>query len=283
MLTNRKALFFDIDGTLLSEITGEIPASAVRALREASEKGHLTFINTGRTVCSIPTELKQLPIAGFACGCGTYISYGNEVLLARSIPHERGREIIKVITESGGAPILEGQEDCYFPERMTRFEGVESTRRYFKQMGIGIETYLEKDNFDYDKLVFYTDAKTDKERIIANLERDMVLMGRGSGFYEAAPKAYSKATAIEFVLQHFGIALDNAYVFGDSSNDLSMFQYVPHAIAMERHDRILDPYTEYLTKAVEQDGIAVAMRHYNIIMNRGFLGAGERDPFYTYI
>lgn len=265
MMTNRKALFFDIDGTLLSEITGEIPASAVKALREASERGHLTFINTGRTICSIPPELKQLPIGGFACGCGTYISFGNEVLLSRSIPHERGRDIIRVITKSGAAPILEGQEDCYFPSRMTRFEGVESTRRYFKQMGIGIEAYLEKDNFEYDKLVFYTDEKTDKECIFADLEQDMVLMGRGNGFYEAAPKEYTKATAIAFILQHFGIALDHAYVFGDSNNDLPMFQYVPHAIAMERHDRVLDPYTEFLTKAVEQDGVLYAMKHYNII------------------
>ncbi len=44
-----KALFFDIDGTLLSEITKEIPQSALDALKKTAEKGNLTFINTGRT------------------------------------------------------------------------------------------------------------------------------------------------------------------------------------------------------------------------------------------
>ena len=48
-----KALFFDIDGTLLSEITKEIPQSALDALKKTAEKGNLTFINTGRR--SYPT------------------------------------------------------------------------------------------------------------------------------------------------------------------------------------------------------------------------------------
>lgn len=88
----KKALFFDIDGTLLSEVTGQVPESAIEALKQAQECGHLTFINTGRTICSIPGELKQLPFNGFICGCGTYISYQDEVIFSKSIPHERGRD-----------------------------------------------------------------------------------------------------------------------------------------------------------------------------------------------
>lgn len=50
---NRAALFFDIDGTVLSEITKEIPASTVDALKRAHDAGHFLFINTGRTYCSV--------------------------------------------------------------------------------------------------------------------------------------------------------------------------------------------------------------------------------------
>ena len=39
-----KALFFDIDGTLLSEKTRQIPESAKEALKEARRRGHLVFI-----------------------------------------------------------------------------------------------------------------------------------------------------------------------------------------------------------------------------------------------
>ena len=38
---NRAALFFDIDGTVLSEITKEIPASTVDALKRAHDAAKL--------------------------------------------------------------------------------------------------------------------------------------------------------------------------------------------------------------------------------------------------
>ena len=43
-----KALFFDIDGTLVSFTTHRIPASAIEALEAAKAKGMRIFIATGR-------------------------------------------------------------------------------------------------------------------------------------------------------------------------------------------------------------------------------------------
>ena len=37
------------------------------------------------------------------------------------------------------------------------------------------------------------------------------------------------------------------------------------AIALGKHDEILDPYTEYVTDTVERDGVAKAMEHYGLI------------------
>lgn len=256
---NKKAFFFDIDGTLLSEITGQVPESAVRALHQAQEQGHLTFINTGRTICNLPEELKKIPFSGYLCGCGTYISYGDEVLFSRSIPHERGRELISLMKEVNAVPILEGVEDCYFPGRQSRFEVLESVRRYFRNMGIGIEAFIEEDKFDYDKFVVFTDWQTDQERLFSELKKDMDIMVRREGFAEIVPKEYSKATAIQYILEHFEIKLEDAYVFGDSCNDLSMFEYVPHSVAMGVHDEMLKPHTWYVTGTVEEHGVAHAM------------------------
>ena len=86
MSTNKKALFFDIDGTILSEITGKIPESASAALQKAHDLGHLLFINTGRTICCLPPMICQLPFSGYLCGCGSYIVYNDEVLTSTQIP-----------------------------------------------------------------------------------------------------------------------------------------------------------------------------------------------------
>ena len=50
---NRKALFFDVDGTLFSETRRMVPESAKRALRLTREKGNLVFINSGRVFSNL--------------------------------------------------------------------------------------------------------------------------------------------------------------------------------------------------------------------------------------
>ena len=78
-------LFFDIDGTLLSNDTHQIPESALNAIAAAQKNGHLAFINTGRTFRTMPAFLKDLGFDGFLCGCGTRIVCHGETLLAHSL------------------------------------------------------------------------------------------------------------------------------------------------------------------------------------------------------
>ena len=80
---NRKALFFDIDGTLFSEIERQVPQSAVLALKKTRQCGNLVFINTGRTVCQTAGIQMEVESDGLLCGCGTYITTGNEVIYDR--------------------------------------------------------------------------------------------------------------------------------------------------------------------------------------------------------
>ena len=75
----------------------------------------------------------------------------------------------------------------------------------------------------------------------------------------------SKGTAVDYALKQFQLEKEDAYVFGDSSNDLTMFRCGAHTIALGKHDEILDPYTEYVTDTVERDGVAKAMEHYGLI------------------
>ena len=85
--------------------------------------------------------------------------------------------------------------------------------------------------------------------------RDFEVIDRGGGFYECVPMGHSKASAIEWILKQYGIALEDAWVFGDSMNDLSMFQYVPNAVVMGKHDAGLESYATFTAKTVEEDGI----------------------------
>ena len=106
-------LFFDIDGTLLSNDTHQIPESALNAIAAAQKNGHLAFINTGRTFRTMPAFLKDLGFDGFLCGCGTRIVCHGETLLAHSLSEEERSRIIDLIKEWQIEAFLEGSEDVY--------------------------------------------------------------------------------------------------------------------------------------------------------------------------
>ena len=94
-----KALFFDIDGTLVSFATHQIPASTVEALRKAKEKGVKIFISTGRPP-SIITNLGQIEglIDGYITANGAYCFVGKETV---SLHPMRRKEVETIL------------EDCY--------------------------------------------------------------------------------------------------------------------------------------------------------------------------
>ena len=49
------------------------------------------------------------------------------------------------------------------------------------------------------------------------------------------------------------------------SNDLTMFEYAENAVLMGRHDKVLEPYATFVTKSVEEDGIAWAMQELGLV------------------
>lgn len=261
----KKIFFFDIDGTLLSEITGEVPESAVYVLAELKKRGHLTFINTGRMFCSVPDLIKELPVTGYICGCGTEILYEGDTIFLKQIPEERFREIADVIWKCDGDVVLEGVKDCYFSENTSRFDKMEQLRHAFVELGMGLTCNIQDKECECSKYCFFADEKTNLDGIMEDLSKDMDVMYRGNDFYEVSPHPCSKASGIDLVLRHFGFSKEQAYVFGDSSNDLSMFKVVQHAIAMGKHDKILEPFTEFITKTVEEDGILYALKQYGIL------------------
>ena len=74
----RKALFFDIDGTIWDDDRW-IPDSTREAFRKMKERGHYLFISSGRTRVFIPDrELMPLGFDGILAGCGTYGEFRDE-------------------------------------------------------------------------------------------------------------------------------------------------------------------------------------------------------------
>lgn len=261
---SRKALFFDVDGTLLSEMDGGIPQSAVQAVEEARKKGHLAFINSGRVFKLLEGIKEMIPMDGFLCGCGTSIILGEQELYSRRVPHQRGLEIKELLVQYRVEGILEGKEGCHFRKDRSWMPRLEKIRQTLGKINAVSVHSIEEDSYDFDKFCCVTDENSDIKGFIQAAE-DFEVIDRGNHFWECVPKGHSKATAIQKVLDHYAIPLEDAYVFGDSTNDLSMFTYAKNTVLMGKHDKELEPYASFTTKTVEDDGIFYAMKTLGII------------------
>lgn len=259
----RKALFFDIDGTLLSEVTRQVPDSAKQALAKARGCGHLVFVNTGRAYSQIGQVKEMLDVDGWLCGCGTYIEAEGRVLYYRPMPEEQRRRICRAIEEADMDGILEGRDGCYVGSPDSRFEVGREIR---ESLSFSLRSMdWNKECGPVEKFCVIADGKSDKASFFRSLGLDIQVIDRGDGFYECVPEGHSKATAIDVVLKEYGLELKDAYVFGDSNNDIPMFEHVPNAVLMGMHSRELEPYATFCTKTVEQDGIWYAMEKLGLL------------------
>ena len=92
------------------------------------------------------------------------------------------------------------------------------------------------------------DEESRKMEFLRRVEDEFEIIDRGGGFYECLPLGHSKATAVEAVLRRFGIAKEDAWVFGDSMNDYRCSIFSQLGFDGEKHDSGLEPYAVFKIK-----------------------------------
>lgn len=269
MQDTRRIMFFDIDGTLIPEDGDRsIPESTVRALSLAREAGNLLFINTGRPVFNVGSDLRGLGFDGFVCGCGTYLEYGGREIFYKSVPKELCIRTRDLLRECRAVPMFERRDCVFFDHSARKLPLIEGIRESFAAGGYDVSRHADEADFSFDKFIFSYDDSTALEPLLSALERDYFCIDRGSSFYEIVPRPYSKASGIVAVLEYFGLPKSSSYAIGDSLNDLPMFDAVGTSIAMG-NGAMLIPYADYVTDDIKQDGI------YNALEKMGFFERSE--------
>lgn len=264
--SDRKLLFFDIDGTLITDDEAKIfPDSARKAIALARENGHLAFINSGRVFVNIEENIRAAGFDGYVCGCGTNIYYRGEELLHHELSHDRCVEIALKCRELGLMAIFEHKSLTAY-DREIKGEAHRQILEYFKNMKNKLVDDICSEEFIFDKFTAWFDE--DNAGIAEFREfisRDFECIDREGNFLELVPKGYSKATGIGFLSNKLNISLDNIFVFGDSNNDLEMLKYVPNSIAMGVCTPEVERVSAYKTDTVINDGIYKALKHFGVI------------------
>lgn len=261
---NRKIIFCDIDGTILSQKTNLISQDTFTAIKKAQANGHLVFVNSGRTIAEIEKEISRVGFDGYVCGCGTYISYHDSVLFHNTIPQEMIPTIIRDFKINKVEAILEGSHAIYF-DRSTQHPKLRKLMEWhIKKNEINIQDF-DASELSADKFCMWSTTEDGFVSFFEKYKDYFEFIDRKKSFYEVIPKDHSKATGIEFLLKYLNIPHENTYALGDGPNDLPMLSYVKHSIAMGNCDPEIRNLVSFITRDVDEDGVSYALKHYNII------------------
>lgn len=222
-LNMSKVLFFDYDGTLCSDNTHQVSAGVKEALYQLKAKGYYLFLNTGRTKPIIEKDILALPFDGYLLGCGSYIEYHNEILLQKYVDLSLKDEIVKWVDEAKIEAFFEGNSYVYRTDFVS--QRMLDIVELHNQNGVVMPPVSELKD-DFVKMFVCHHDETKAKDFEAFMSKHFHYIDRGYPYAEIVLKDVSKGTAIEFICNHLNLSLEDCYVFGDSSNDMPMFELV---------------------------------------------------------
>lgn len=259
-----KALFFDIDGTLVSFGTHTIPTSTLEAISAARAKGLKIFIATGRPKVIInnlaPLQERGL-IDGYITMNGGYCFVDDEVIYKSAIPKDEVETMARLSRENG-FPCIFVQEHTISvcqPNALVN----EIFHEYLHVDTLPVKSFEEAtDGEIYQMTPFITD---EEEVEIAPLIPNCELGRWFHAFTDVTAKGNTKQRGIDEMIRHFGIQLEETMAFGDGGNDISMLRHAAIGVAMGNAKEEIKEVADYVTDSVDEDGIRNALQHFGII------------------
>lgn len=260
-----KALFFDIDGTLVSFDTHEIPVSTIEALTAAKAKGIYIFIATGRPgviINNLSVLQERKLIDGYITMNGGYCFVGKEVIYKSAIPATDVRSLMDFCTARNYPCIVVGEHNICVcqPNKM-----VEQIFHDFLKVDIlpiktPEEALQEKEIF---QMTPFITEEAEKEILPAIPGCEI---GRWfPAFADITAKGNTKQKGIDEIIRYFDIRLEETMAFGDGGNDISMLSHAGIGIAMGNAKEDVKAVADYVTTSVDDNGIANALKHFNIV------------------
>ena len=113
-----KAMFFDVDGTLVSFNTHRIPESTIQALQEAHDRGVKIFTATGRPRQLLNNIREVEPIMdGYILATGALCTYGDHTVREDLIPFDEAHAVVDFCNERNLPAVVVGKEDIQIINR----------------------------------------------------------------------------------------------------------------------------------------------------------------------
>lgn len=259
-----KAVFFDIDGTLVSFKTHKVTQSNIEVLDALRRKGVKVFISTGRML-KMTSVLNEIEFDGYIANNGaTCYDSAKKMLFGRTLPKKELYAIRERLLRPDLPPFavsFMASDDYYIncpsdvAEEIARVVGVAPPTL------CSIDEIAEMDIY---QMCIYLKGKP-----LDDLMKDW-LTGCCAAvwnplFADVNEKGITKAYGIDKLLEVFGLDLSQTLSFGDGGNDIPMLEHTAISVCMGNADEEVRAASDYVTETVDEDGVAKALVRLGIL------------------
>ena len=254
-----KAIFFDIDGTLVSFKTHQIPKSTIKALKQLKQNGIKIFVATGRDKDGLDI-INSIDFDGYITLNGQYCFIDNNVIYENFISQKDLKSLMAYLQKKPFPCGFTEEHDKYYNYRDYRVDEIHEITHNDDQP---VKDCSDVDNKQIYQCQCFISLQEEKE--LLKLMPDCISARWHPLFCDISPKGGTKQNGIDQFLKYYQINLEDTMAFGDGGNDIEMLKHVNLAIAMKNGNDEVKKIADYITDDVDNDGIFKALSHFKLI------------------
>lgn len=260
-----RAVFFDIDGTLVPFGDHDVPAEVKDAIKTMRSKGIKVFIATGRHAAWID-NLGDMEFDGYVTVNGGMCISGDKetVIYTHPISPDDIKRLVAAYPHLDLEFSLVPADGDIFITAINQY--VSDVCKLISVPTVPIRPIESIGNKDVVQLMAFGDkADWSDPTLYSTVLQDCEPTSWNPYFCDVIPRDSCKSAGIEKMLQHFGISHEETMAFGDGDNDISMIRYCKIGVAMGNASSDVKAAADYVTADVTDHGIVRALRHFDII------------------
>lgn len=275
-MDNVKAIFLDMDGTILHE-NNQALTYTKDVINQLREKGYKVFLATGRSHSEIHQLVPQdFAVNGIISSNGTIGEVDGHTIFKHGLSLTQVKQIVDLAKQQHiyyevfpfeGNRVALKEDETWMREMIHSqdpINGVSHSEWSSRQDALAgkIKWVSDFPEGEYSKIYLFSSnlekITTFRDELKQNQVQLHISVSNSSRF-NAETMAYQtdKGTGIKEMIEHFGIRQDETLVIGDSDNDRAMFEFGHYTVAMKNARPEIQALTSDVTTYTnEEDGAA---------------------------
>lgn len=259
-----KAIFFDIDGTLVSSRSKFLSDRLLADLTALRERGIKIFLSTGRA-------LQDLERTGMLRGAqfDGYVTINGQFCCDRDGTPFRDRPIglddmrgaYQAMRDNSGIPaLLEGNGESWLTQINDRVREIYEFLHTEPYPVCPLEQLLSGRVYQFVPFVTPEEERPFLDAMPGCIHTRWHPMG-----VDLMPGDGGKDVGVQAAMARYGLERKEIMAFGDGENDMPMLRLAGTAVAMGNADVPVKELADYVTGGVDEDGVSQALRHFGLL------------------